>query len=127
MTFDDVLRLCRRFPETQESTSYGTPAVKVRKKLVCRIWGPREHARDGIDDTEVLVVRCSLEAKAALIAATSGVVFGTPHYEGHAAVVVRLADVDEALLGELLEQSYRRVAPKTLVRKLDAVRAVTPR
>ena len=41
-TFDDVLRLGLELPEVVESTSYGTPALKVRKKGFCRMWSERE-------------------------------------------------------------------------------------
>lgn len=44
-TFDDVRRLITGWPETEASTSYGTPAFKVRKKWICRLWSQREHDR----------------------------------------------------------------------------------
>ena len=56
VTFDDVRRLGLRLPEVTESTWYGTPGLKVRNKGFCRLWGEREHRRDQVHDTEVLVV-----------------------------------------------------------------------
>ena len=91
----------------------------MRKKLVCRLWGPSEHARDDVGGTEVLVVRCGHEAKESLLARFAGTVFETPHYHGHNAVLIRLAHADAGLVAELLEHSYRTVAPVTLVRQLD--------
>ncbi len=32
MTFDDVRKLALVWPEVEDGTSYGTPALKVRKK-----------------------------------------------------------------------------------------------
>lgn len=119
-TFDDVRRFGQRLPEVEEAPSYyGTPALKVRGKPFCRLWGPKEHARDGVSDTAVLVVFCDLDEKDLLIAASEGALFSTPHYAGHPAMLVRLADVDPGVLVEVLEDSYRSRAPKALVRQLD--------
>jgi hypothetical protein len=123
-TWDDVRAIGMAFPEVEEAPSYdGTPALKVRGRPFCRLWGPREHARDGIDDTEVLVVFCDLDAKAALIEASRGVLFETPHYVGYGAVPVRLAEVTLGDLAAYLEWSYRLRAPKRLTALLDAGRA----
>jgi hypothetical protein len=48
MTFDDVKRLARDLPEVEEETSYGTRALKVKKKHIVRVK----------EDGETLVVRC---------------------------------------------------------------------
>ena len=119
-TFDDVRRLGMALPEMTESTSYGTPALKVRKKLVCRMWSEREYKRDVVHDTEVLVLFCELEMKQVLLDNHPGVLFTVPHYDGYGAVLVRMADVDLDDLADWLEESYRLKAPPTLVRQLDA-------
>ena len=115
-----VKRAASTLPEVEESTSYGTPSLKVRKKSFCRMWSDREHDRDGVHDTEVLVVFCDLDEKEPLIEASAGVLFSTPHYEGYGAMLVRLADVDEDELADYLFDSYRLKAPTTLVRQLEA-------
>ena len=33
MTFDDIRKFALAWPEVEDGTSYGTPALKVRKKL----------------------------------------------------------------------------------------------
>ena len=119
-TFDDVRRLGMALPEMTESTSYGTPALKVRKKLVCRMWSQREYNRDSVHDTEVLVLFCELEMKQVLLDNHPGVLFTVPHYDGYGAVLVRMADVDLDDLADWLEESYRHRAPPTLIRQLDA-------
>jgi hypothetical protein len=35
--FDDVLRLCRDLPGIEVGTSFGTPALRVRRKFMCRM------------------------------------------------------------------------------------------
>ena len=37
ITFDLIKEIAAAFPGTEESTSYGTPAIKVGKKLVLRL------------------------------------------------------------------------------------------
>ena len=109
-----------RLPEVTESTFYGTSALKVRGKGFCRMWSRREYNRDGVHDTEVLVVFCEQEVKNVLLESHPDVLFSTPHYEGYGAMLIRLADVELDDLAEWLEDSYRRRAPATLIRQLDA-------
>jgi hypothetical protein len=111
VTWDDALALVRSLPGIEESTSYGTPAIKVRGKLMARL---RSEAEGG------LVVMCGADEKAALLAAGDPAYFTTPHYDGHGSVIVDLALVDPAQLGELLEDAWRAKAPKRLVAEFDA-------
>ncbi|MBW8853101.1 MAG: MmcQ/YjbR family DNA-binding protein, partial [Bradyrhizobium sp.] len=37
MTFDDVRKFALTWPEVEDGTSYGTPALKVRKKMLARL------------------------------------------------------------------------------------------
>ena len=37
MTFDDVRKLALAWPEVEDGSSYGTPALKVRKKMLARL------------------------------------------------------------------------------------------
>src|SRR5215468_9598142 len=37
MTFDDVRKIALAWPEVEDSTSYGTPSLKVRKKMLVRL------------------------------------------------------------------------------------------
>ena len=118
-TFDDVRRLGMALPEVTESTSYGTPALKVRKKLVCRMWSEREYNRDSVHDTEVLVVFCELDMKQVLLDNHPDVLFTVPHYDGYGSVLVRLADVELDDLADWLKDSYRLKAPPRLIRQLE--------
>jgi hypothetical protein len=83
------------------------------------MWSEREYHRDGVDDTEVLVVMCDMDEKPALIESSGGALFSTPHYDGHGSMLIRLADVDLDDLADHLEDSYRVKAPVTLIRRLD--------
>lgn len=96
-TESDVRELALALPQTTEKSSYGTPGFRVRDKLFARI---REEG--------VLVIWCqSLEEKDFLIEGEPEKFFTTPHYDGYANVLVRLAAVDHEELGELLAESAR--------------------
>jgi hypothetical protein len=115
-TFEDVVRLSANLPEVTISTSYRTPALKVRGKGFCRLWGERDYAKSDSDLGEVLVVFCELDEKEFLLGESDGSVFTAPHYDGYGAVLVHLDVVDEKLLASLLLESYLLKAPATLRR-----------
>jgi len=45
MTFDDVRSIALAWPEVTDGTSYGTPALKVREKLLVRRRQPGDARR----------------------------------------------------------------------------------
>jgi hypothetical protein len=45
VTFDDVRKIALAWPEVEDGTSYGTPALKVRKKLLARLKEDEEGGR----------------------------------------------------------------------------------
>ena len=105
--FDDVVRLTEGLPGVTVGTSYGTPALKVGKKLLARL---RE---DG--DTLVLLAVEDIEQRF-LMDTQPEVFYKTPHYEGYDIILVRLSLVDVSQLAELLEQTWERRATRTLLR-----------
>jgi hypothetical protein len=113
-TFEDVQRLTSHLPEVTVSTSFATPALKVRGKSFCRLWGDRDFHKADVSGTEVLVVFCELEEKQGLLDDGGGAVFTAPHYDGHGSVLVKLADIGEADLSALLLESYLLKAPKSI-------------
>ena len=107
----DVVAAAAAFPETEEGTWFRTPALKVRGKSFCRLK----------EDGETLVVRVvDLEDKEALLRGDPGTYFTTPHYDGYAYVLVRLARVEPGALRELVEDAWRCTAPKKLLAAFDA-------
>ncbi|HJX47207.1 MAG TPA: MmcQ/YjbR family DNA-binding protein [Gaiellaceae bacterium] len=107
IVWDDVVALGRELPETEESTSYGRPSLKVRGKSFVTI---RERP-------DALVVRCDGDEKPFLLEARPDLVFTTPHYDGYPYVLVRLeAPLEEAR--ELVIDSWLLVAPKKLAAEI---------
>lgn len=64
-------------------------------------------------------MHCDLEEKQALIDASSGVLFSTPHYEVHGMMLIRLTEIELDDLAGYLEDSYCLRAPKTLLKQLE--------
>ena len=118
ITFGDLKQLVAHLPEVTESTSYGTPSLKVRGKSFCRMWGDSDFDRNDVHHTEVLVVFCDLDEKPHLLAMDRKALFSTPHYDGHGAVLVRLNRVERSTLAGYLEESYLLKAPPSLRRAL---------
>jgi hypothetical protein len=103
VTWDDVVALARDLPETEEGTSYGRPALKVRGRFVVALR----------TDPDALVVRCDLDEKPFLLEAREDILFETPHYHGYGAVLIRLeAPLDD--VRELVLDSWLLAAPKRL-------------
>jgi hypothetical protein len=103
-TFDTVRELALALPEVEETTSYGTPSFKLRRKMLARL---REEG-------DVLVVRIDIADKEFLIDSRPDVYFTLPHYDGYAAVLVRLPAIGREELGRLLEAAWHFVAPPRL-------------
>ena len=119
-TWADVERLASALPSVEESTSWGNRCWKVAGKMFvwARPLGKKDRADlgDAVPGGEILGVRVAGEGeKAELLAAESEVCFTIPHLEGFAAVLVRLDDVDEDLLAELVTDAWRCRAPKKLL------------
>lgn len=108
--FRRIADLASHLPGIEESTSYGTPALKVRKRLVARL---KEDGETVVIPTE------SIDEKAFLIATEPAVYYETPHYAGWPTVLVRLPVVTDGRLRDMLEAAWRRAAPARLVREYD--------
>ena len=100
-----VRAIAIKLPGVEEGTSYGTPAFKVKGKFLARMK----------EDGETLVLRVALELKEALIEENPDVFFTTPHYDGYAAVLVRLGKISKAELVRVIDEGWQFVAPKKLV------------
>jgi hypothetical protein len=119
-TFEDVARIGLQWPDVTVSTSYATPALKVRGKGFCRLWGERDRSKSDTEG-EVLVVFCELAEKEFLLAESDGSIFTAPHYDGYGAVLVLLDNVEEKLLTSLLLESYLLKAPSSIRRQFPDV------
>ena len=97
------------WPETEESTWFGTPSLKVRGKSFVRL-----------KDADTLVLMCPLEEKELLMQMEPEVFFETDHYKGWPAVLARLSQMDGVTLRHRLARSWRLKAPKRLIAQYEA-------
>lgn len=121
--WDDVRRLALALPRTAERASYGgAPAWTVADKSF--VWDRPLRGRDHDDlvaagapapDGPVLGARVPDEAaKLALVADDPDVYFTIPHFDGYAAVLVRLDRIAHEELEELVVEAWLARAPKRL-------------
>jgi len=126
-SWDDVRRLALALPETTEVISRELRQWRVKDKLF--VWerplrrSDLEALGDEAPDGPILGVRVEhLVAKEALLADDPGVFFTTPHFDGYAAVLVRLDRTELEELNELIVEAWLARAPKRLAKAyLDAM------
>jgi hypothetical protein len=102
MTYEDVRRIGLAMPGVAEGTSYGTAALKVKKKLFVRLK----------EDGDSLVIGMPFEQREALIAEEPEKYYITDHYLNYEYVLVRLSKVDEEELRDLLKGAHRAATAK---------------
>src|ERR1700733_13560339 len=100
MTFEAVRKIALALDDVEESTSYGTPAFKVRGELLARLR----------DDIGALVVRMSMDDRQELIAADPETYFITDHYLNYPWILVNLARVHPDAMRDLLRAAWRSAA-----------------
>ena len=110
VTHAKLRKLAMALPEVEEGTSYGTLAFRVKGKFFARLR----------DDDESLVIRSDFVEREVLMEADPEVFFITDHYRDHPMLLVRLSAVAADELADLLEASWRRVAPKRVLAAFDA-------
>ena len=109
VTFVDVTAAAVKLPDVEISKSYGTPALKVRDKLLARLK----------EDGETLVLRTDFIARQILTQADPDTFYITDHYRDYPLVLVRLTKLSHSALPDLLERAWRLVAPARLIAQHD--------
>jgi hypothetical protein len=118
-SWDDVRRIALALPETGERLSRELRQWRVRDKLF--VWerplrrADLEALGDEAPDGPILGARVEhLGAKEALLADASRLYFTTPHFDGYAAILVRLDAIGAQDLDELIVEAWLARAPKRL-------------
>ena len=112
VTYEQVRTVALTFPGVEDGTSYGTPALKVRGKLLARL-------HQSID---CLVLRADFLDRQILMQTAPGAFFITDHYRDYPWVLVRFCAVEAHELPSLVERAWRLVASKAQVKNYDAGR-----
>ncbi|MGB7867734.1 MAG: MmcQ/YjbR family DNA-binding protein [Mycobacterium sp.] len=121
-TWDDVASIVGELQLTNEPSPH---EWRVGKKLIAWERPLRKSDREalaarGIEPPEgdILGARVADEGvKFAMIADEPDVYFTTPHFDGYPAVLVKLAEIDEVGLRELIVEAWLTQAPKRLVQE----------
>ena len=101
--FATVRKIGLTLPGVEQSTAYGSPALKVHRKLLACVPAHRS-AEPGS-----LVVRVDFDDRAELLAAAPDVYYVPSHYFDYSAVLVRLSRVTPNVLRDLLSMAHKFV------------------
>ena len=106
MTFDDLRNIALLWPEVEDGTSYGTPALKVRKKLLARL----------TEDGDSLVMPgVPFEERDMLVESQPRVFYFTDHYRDYPMVLIRLSKAKRATVEPLLRRQWQALASKKAI------------
>src|SRR3979409_2419207 len=111
MTFDDVRKIALAWPEVEDGTSYGTPALKVRKKLLVRL---RE------DGNSLVMPGVPRDERDMLVERAPKLFYFTDHYRDYPTVLIRLSKAKRADVEPLLRRHWRTLASKAALRASES-------
>jgi hypothetical protein len=111
VTFDDIRKIALAWPEVEDGTSYGTPALKVRKKLLVRL---KE------DGDSLVMPGVPPEERELLVDRQPKLFYFTDHYRNYPMVLIRLSKAKRATVEPLLRRQWRALASKAAIRNFDA-------
>ncbi|MHC6157545.1 MmcQ/YjbR family DNA-binding protein [Bradyrhizobium elkanii] len=111
MTFDDIRHIALTWPEVEDSSSYGTPALKVRNKMLVRL---KE------DGDSLVMPGVPPDERDMLVEHQPKVFYFTDHYRDYPTVLIRLSKAKRAAVEPLLRRRWRTLASRKAVRDTDA-------
>jgi hypothetical protein len=122
LSFADVRAIARTLDGVEERTAYGSPALRMNKKMIACI------AINKAAEPNTLMIRLTFDQRDALIAEQPDIYYLKPHYEPYPCVLVRLARVHKDALRELLHAAWRLAsasAPTSAPRRSKSRRMVS--
>jgi len=128
-TQEDVRRIALALPGTIAATQGFAFSVEHKGKAKGYVWVWMERVdprKPRVPQPQVIAARVADQVeKASLLAADPDKFFTEPHYHGFPAVLVRLPEISEPELRQVLVEAWRCMAPKDLVAAYDAGDAVS--
>jgi hypothetical protein len=101
--FEVVKNIALTFPDTEESISHeGTPSVKVRGKLMCRLH----------ECGEFIPIRLDFKLRDKYLESHPDIFHLPDHFKGYQYICMWTHNYDKKLLTEILELSWRSLATK---------------
>ena len=110
MAFDDVRTIALGWPEVEDGISYGTPALKVRKKMLVRL---RE------DNDSLVMPSVPQDEREMLVESQSSIFYVTDHYRDYPIVLLRLSKAGRTIVEPLLRRRRRELASRAAVKEFD--------
>ena len=104
--FNTVRELARALPGAEEETMHGSPALKVRGKLLACLPVNKQAEPDSF------AVRIDFDQRAALLAEAPDVYYVTDHYVSYPIVLVRMSRINRDALRDLLKVGWRFVTAR---------------
>ena len=111
MTFDDVRKIALLWPEVEDGTSYGTPALKVRKKMLARLRA---------DGDSLVMPGVPQDERAMLVESQPKIFYFTDHYRDYPMVLIRLSKAKRAGVEPLLRRHWRTLASKKALKAAES-------
>jgi hypothetical protein len=102
-SWDEAVAFALTLPDTELSTSYGKPAVKVNG---------RAFLYTGHEDKTSFGVAVDLDTVEMLMETDPATFWQTPHYQGWPAVLIRYGSKDPERVRETIERSHAWTAAK---------------
>jgi len=109
VTFEEFSAMALARPGVEARSSYGTPGFFIKGKFWARLREEDVLVLKPIDDDEQ---RFLMETQPQAF-------FITDHYRGYPTILIRLSKVNRGQLQELVEQTWRRMAPKKLLAEAE--------
>lgn len=108
--FDVVRTIALTFPDAEESVSHeGTPSVKVRGKLMCRLH----------DSGQFIPIRIGFEARDYYLERFPEIFHLPYHFKNYPYICMWKDCRDKKLIAEVLEISWKSLATKKQVKDFD--------
>jgi hypothetical protein len=101
-TYDTIRELGLAMKNVEESTSYGTPSLKVKKRFLLRLK----------EDGESIAIKIGFDEREMLMNANPEAFYVTDHYKPYPAMLVRLSNVTRDELSDVLKLAYEFVTSK---------------
>jgi len=114
--FEAVKNIAMTFPDTEESISHeGTPSVKVRGKLMCRLH----------DNGEFIPIRLEFELRDKYLDSHPEIFHLPDHYKSYPYICMWTHNYDKKLLMEVLEHSWKGLATKKRIKEYEERKTTT--
>jgi hypothetical protein len=107
--FDRVRTIALTLPGIEDSVTFGSPSLKVNGKYLAQMW------QDGAS----LILSMEIIERDFWLNAEPDIFFITDHFRDWPGVLIRLDQIDDDLLRDLIEKAWRRRAPKKRVKTYD--------